>query len=579
MENWAENRVPADDNLAESASLPSDAIQESSSSSALLATVALATALPLAACGGGSSPTAAPPSTPPVAAPPPPVTLTPATAARFLAQATVGANEDDLLRAQSIGYDAWFAEQFSRPRATQMWDWLVTNGHSNPANINTTNGFDAAMWQQLISGNDQLRQRVGLALLDFLVVSINGLEGNWRAFAMASYVDVIMNNAFGNFRTLLREISTNAALGLYLTFRGSKRANDRGAQPDENYARELMQLFTLGVSRLNMDGTVQLSGGNPIETYSEEDIKGLARVFTGWILAGTDTVLPDFLRPPMVNLAADHEPGAKTFLGTTIPANTDGPTSLNLALDTIFAHPNVPPFVSVRLIRRLVTSNPSPAYVGRVAAVFVNNGSGVRGDLRAVVQAILMDSEARNDTVGASSTSFGKQREPILRLTAWARAFNVRSSTQAWAFGDTSSTTTRLGQSAGRAPSVFGFFRPGYTPPNSAIGNASLVAPEFQITNEITVVAYINYMQSLVVNGAGDARPDYTAILTRAADSAALVDQVNLLLAGNQIGATTLAQIRSAVDSIAATTDAGRLNRVHTAILLTLASPEFIVLR
>ena len=249
---------------------------------------------------------------------------------------------------------------------------------------------------------------------------------------------------------------------------------------------------------------------------------------------------------------------------------------LHEALDTIFAHPNVPPFVGRRLIQRLVTSNPSPAYIGRVAAVFANNGSGVRGDLRAVVRAILTDSEARDDAASTASTSFGKLREPVMRLTAWARAFNVSSPSEAWAFGDTSNPATRLGQSIGHASSVFGFFRPGYTPPNSAIGTASLVAPEFQIANEISVVAYINYMQALIVNGAGEAKPDYTAILTKAAVSADLVDQVNLLLAANQIGAATLAQISTAVDSIPPGTPASLLNRVYIAILLVLASPEFI---
>ncbi len=535
-------------------------------------------ALPLAACGGSSPSSSSPPT---VVVPPPPVALISATtASRLLAQATMGTSEADIQRAQTLGIDGWLTEQFNRPRAGDAWDWMVSAGFRDPSNMNSTRGYDPAIWRQLITGSDQLRQRVGLALLDFMVVSIEGLVTGWNQFAMAAYLDVVMNNAFGNFRTLLGQISTNPGMGNYLTFLGNRKANPAtGAIPDENYARELMQLLTLGLNQLNMDGSLRLSGGNPIDTYSQEDISGLARVFTGWGYDSTDGSVPDRLRRPMVATASNHETGTKIFLGTTIPANTDAVTSMGLALDTIFAHANVPPFVSRRLIQRLVTSNPSPAYIGRVAAVFANNGSGVRGDLRATVRAVLIDAEARNDSIAASSTSFGRVREPVMRLTAWARAFNVTSPSDAWGFGDTSSNTVRLAQSIGHASSVFGFFRPGYTPPNSPIATAGLVAPELQSTNELSVVGYINYMQSLIVNGAGDADPDYTAILTRAGDTQALVDQVNLLVAANQIGAATLAQIRGAVDSISGATSAGLLNRVYTAILLVLASPEFIVLK
>jgi len=277
----------------------------------------------------------------------------------------------------------------------------------------------------------------------------------------------------------------------------------------------------------------------------------------------------------MVNIASQHETGVKAFLGTTIPAGTDGPNSLRLALDAIFAHPNVPPFVSKQLIQRLVTSNPSPAYVARISAVFANNGQGVRGDLRAVVRAILLDAEARTEA-NAGVAQYGKLREPIMRLTGWARAFNAQSASGAWAIGDTSSTSNRLGQSPGRSPSVFNFFRPGYTPPNSAIATQGLVAPEFQITNEPSVVAYVNYMAALIVAGAGDFRADYTEIGALAGNSAALVDEVDILL-GAGLGAATKASIRAAVDSISAAAAGGPLNRVYTAVLLALAAPEYLV--
>jgi uncharacterized protein (DUF1800 family) len=280
----------------------------------------------------------------------------------------------------------------------------------------------------------------------------------------------------------------------------------------------------------------------------------------------------------MINNAGQHETGSKVFLGTTIPQNTDAATSKKLALDAIFAHPNVPPFVSKQLIQHLVTSNPSPAYVGRISSIFTNNGNGVRGDLKAVVRAILTDTEARS-SANTTSTTFGKLREPVTRLTQWARAFGVTSPTSLWPFGNTSSSANRLAESPGHSPSVFNFFRPGYSPPGSTASAQSLVAPEFQLVNEPSVVAYINFMQSLIVNGAGEAKADYTALLALASDSQALLGELNLVLAANQIGAATIASMKTALDTIAVTTPAGQNNRVYAAVLLVMAAPEFLVLR
>jgi uncharacterized protein (DUF1800 family) len=297
-------------------------------------------------------------------------------------------------------------------------------------------------------------------------------------------------------------------------------------------------------------------------------------VFTGWSLDSADNSTPDRLRRPMINIPSQHETGAKAFLGTTIPAGTDGVNSLRLALDAIFAHANVPPFICKQLIQRLVTSNPTPAYVARMSAVFENNGSGVRGDLKAVVRAILLDTEARDETLAAGN-NFGKLREPIMRLTGWARAFGANSPSGTWPIGDTSSTATRLGQSPGRSPSVFNFFRPGYTPPNTAIAAAGLVAPEFQVCNEPSVIAYVNYMAVLVATGSGDVQANYADMLALA-DSTALVDEVDILL-GARLSAATKTSIRTAVDSISAGSAGGPQNRVYTAVLLTLASPEYLV--
>ena len=538
----------------------------------------IAPALALVACGGGKdkeedgSPSAGPlpPSVPP----------TGVQAGRFLAQSTMGATKAEISAVQATGYDNWISAQFAMPRDMRLYDWMFSKGFGDEKNVtgDNGNGFNPGVWRMVITGNDQLRQRVGVSLLDFLVVSANGLtQTNFPHLAAAAYLDLLWDNAFGNYRDLIGKISTSTTMAVYLTSLNSKKTDSKtGSQPDQNYARELMQLFTLGVVKLNPDGTAQMENGKPIETYTAADVSGLARVFTGFCYDPSYVRLkPDVHRLPLAQNAADHELGVKTFLGATIPANTDGFASLKIALDTIFAHPNVPPFVSKQLIQRLVTSNPSPAYVGRVSAVFANNGSGVRGDLKAVIRAILLDTEARSDA-GLTNPNFGKLRAPVVRLTNWARAFGVTSEGDKWLFGDTSSASAGLAQMIGRAPSVFNFFRPGYKPPNTSIASSGLVAPEFQITNEPSVIAYVNFMQDIIRRGANDAKPNYTDILTKSADSQALVDEINFVLAAGQLSAATVTAIKTAVDSISVTSFDGLPNRVYMAILLVMAAPEYI---
>ena len=537
---------------------------------ALSGSSALALGLALAACDSGGSGGGGVVTVPSTPTPTPSTTPVSAVqASRFLAQATMGATSADIADVQARGYAGWITNEFGKVRATTHWDWLVAKGYNTAANINGETGFDNVMWSQLIGSGDQLRQRVGMALLEMLVVGIAGVNLNWRQFAMAAYVDVLLDNAFGNFRTILEKITTNAAMASFLTFLGNRRANAAsGSVPDENYARELMQLFTIGLHRLNMDGTVVTSGGVPVETYTSADVSGLARVFTGLTLDSTDGNTPDRYRRPLIVNAGTHETGASTFLGTTVAAGTAGMDAVRQALDTIFAHPNAAPFVSTQLIQRLVTSNPTPAYVGRVSAKFADNGSGVRGDMQAVIRAILLDDEAR---AAPSGTTSGKLREPVMRFTGWARGFGATSPSGTFAVGDTSSPTNRLAQAMGRSGSVFNFFRPGYTPPNSGFASGGLVAPEFQITNEISVVGYVNYMQSVVNNGLTDLRTDYAELTALASDSQALIDRINLVLAAGQVSAATVAQIKTAVDSSTTTS-----NRIAIALLLMLASPEYL---
>ena len=570
-EEQAKARAPRDDSGTLPAATPKAAL------AALFATASLA------ACGGGDS-SAPPPGggTPPAPSPPgpPPTTVE---SARFIAQASVGADRAQIARAQAIGYAPWLDEQFAAVQSMSRCDWLVSKAYDQAgvSNVNKNGlaGFDACVWRKLISSPDVLRQRVVLALSEIMVVSVSGLSGGWRQFSGANYLDLLENNAFGNYRTLMQQVSTCPAMGEYLTFRGNIKYNaTTGALPDENYARELMQLFTIGLTQLNLDGTHKLVGGLPQDTYSLDDITGLARIFTGWEwdLSVTGTTTPDYQRRPMVQIANRHETGASTFLGSAVPAGLDGAAGLSRALDIIFAHPNVAPFVSRQFIQRLVTSNPTPAYVQRIATVFLNDGAGVKGNLQAVIKAILLDDEARN-SAALRNTTFGKLREPVLRFLGWARGFGATSPGDLWAIGDTSDPATRLGQSPLRSPSVFNFFRPGYVPPNSGISAALLVAPEFQLANESSVVGYLNYMQGVVSNGVGDVKADYTALIALADNAPALLDEISLVLTANQLSAATLAAINSAVGGMPAGTSTARNNRIYAALVLVLASPEFLV--
>ena len=560
-------------------------MSEHNTSPAVILATAGAAALALTACGGGAgtpstgSGSGGGTTTPPVAVPPTTPKPTAAQSSRLLAQSLFAATDTDVTAVQNQGYSAWLDAQFALPASQTGWDWLMANGYNDVSFISATLPMDYMIWKQLMGTSDQLRKRVALALSEIMVASINGVAVNWRSFALAAYWDTLTANAFGNFRTLLEAITLNPAMGYYLNTLGNQKATTAGRQPDENYAREVMQLFTIGLHELNTDGTEKLgTNGQPIETYTQSDVTNLARVFTGWNVDNTGSTATNLLyvKQPMVNTASLHETGASTFLGVTVPANATATESLKIALDTLFNHANVGPFIGKQLIQRLVTSNPTTAYVGRVAAAFNNNGSGVRGDMKAVIKAVLLDDEARNDATLAR-TDFGRIREPMVRLVQWARTFNVTSPSDQYRRADTTAEATRLGQSPLRSPTVFNFFRPGFVPPNTALATAGQVSPELQIASEVTVAGYINYMQTVVKAGLADAVPAYASELALVADTTALVDRLNLLLAANQLSAATLATIRTALASIAITTDAGKLNRVAAAVWLVMTAPEYLV--
>lgn len=502
--------------------------------------------------------------------------------ARLFSQATLGANRDQINAFGTSTYDTWLTSQFSQPLTQSHCSWMTANGYTSVANL--FDGLDNSLWRKLISSPDTLRQRIVLALSEIFVVSANGITGYSPQLVVGHFVDLLEANAFGNFRTLLNDITLSPAMGTYLTYKGNVKSDvANGNRPDENYARESMQLFTVGLYLLNPDGTPVLVNGAPVETYGPDDVTGLARVFTGWDLDTSNFPIDDprVYQIPMVPRQKDFETGSKTFLGSTIEAGVQSAAScaacLSQALDILFNHPNTAPFFSRQLIQRLVTSNPSPAYVSRVAAAFRDNGAGVRGDMKAVIRQVLLDDEARSPLVSVAP-GFGKLREPMVRFLNWARGFNVTSASNVWGVGDLSDTVTGIGQSPMRAPSVFNFFRPGYIPPQTAMGANGLVGAEFQITNESSLASYVNFMRRAVAgSGIDDVLPDYSSLMPIVADSSALLAELNTVIAAGQISTSNLALMKAALDTIPVTTPAGIRFRINASLVLIMSSPQYIV--
>lgn len=548
----------------------------------------------ISGCGGGvhestTNPTGASSSS---IAPQP--LYTKAEAARFLLQTQFTATDDEISAVRSSTYDAWLTQQFNAPIDQTGAQWLAANGHTTPdAKGNYFNPVygDWMAWNQLLTGNGQVRKRLALALSEFFVVSLSPIDGFWPPMLIAGYWDLLNAKVFDNFRNLLEDISLNPAMGFYLNTKGNLKEDvASGRQPDENYAREIMQLFSIGLYELNLDGTLKTNAqGNPIETYVQSDITNLARVFTGydWDYSKTTfqntTFEPypipttEFTSGRMAFDAKKHSTLAVTFLGTTIPANTSGADALRIALDTIFNHANTGPFFAKQMIQRLITSNPSTAYVQRVASIFNNNGAGVRGDLKSVWRAILTDTEARK--LPTSNTA-GKLREPIVRLTQISRTFNVSSTNGKWEIYDLSNADTGLGQAPLRSPSVFNFFRPGYVPPNTALAKQALVAPEFQLHNETSTAGYINLISYFIKSGYADVKLSVSAIESLATDAKALVEWLNLHLTANQLSTATTDLIQQALEATVITSTsstAEKNDRLYAAILLVAACPEYLI--
>lgn len=561
-------------------------------------TAALAASMLLSACGGGgssggASSTAAPPSTTPTTTPPAAAAPTVADASRLLEQATFGVTASDLANVQSIGIDAYLAAQLNV--APSQYTGFSYTPHTAPSTCKSdgTPGDAASICARdqysnfqvqrqffihALTGPDQLRQRVAFALSQIFVVSNIEI---YEAYGMADYQNMLLKDAFANYRTLLQDVTLSPVMGHYLDMANNAKTNAAaGTEPNENYGREVLQLMSIGVNALNADGSLQLdSSGAPIPTYDQAVVDGFSAIFTGWTyppLAGATAKWNDPINfdGVMVSVAAQHEPASKLLLdGLTTSANQTPEQDLKTALDDIFNHPNVGPFIGKQLIQHLVTSNPSAAYVARISAVFANNGQGVRGDLGAVVTAILTDPEARGDA--PTATDYGHLREPAEFVTAPIRSLGGQSDGVYL-----ESAAAAMGQPIYGAPSVFNYY-----PPSNLLPGTSTLAPEFAIANAATALARANFINTVIVQGGVAADPTVTGStgtsiplnsFAATTDPTALVAQFNQTLMHGSLSAQASAIIASAVASQNAATP---LAGAQTAAYLILSSGQYQVER
>ncbi|MFZ1704962.1 MAG: DUF1800 domain-containing protein [Saprospiraceae bacterium] len=548
-------------------------------------------------------------------------------ASRFLSQSTFGAKLADIEAFRdNWEYEQWIDSQFVKPislltpRMEAIWQQILDESDNPDEEFGPyALQFNYAWWDINVQNEDLLRQRMAYALSQILVISYNSdLDG--YAESITDYYDVLLHHSFGNYKDLLLAVTRHPSMGYYLSHLNNPRTNlTTNTNPDQNYAREIMQLFTIGLLQLNQDGTPILDGnGVPIPTYTNDDIVELSKVFTGLMGGGLEPwvdwkTMVEFgdnyymidKSLPLVMYQPQHEPDAKTFLGYTIPGGQPGLTDITQAVEFLFNHPNTAPFVSYRLIQRLVKSNPSPAYVGRVAAAFADNGQGVRGDLKAVIKAILLDDEARSPLAMLDPTH-GKLREPMLRFTNIARAFPLYASrNRYWNNGYSYHEATR--QHVMFAPSVFNFYLPDFTPVGD-IASQGLVAPEFKIHNTSSSITYINQVNgwaggiwydendmmlhewgSLFYSWHGTQDDeDYVRMVTSelepyAHDSEYIINDLDKRLTHGQLTDTTRQIMRDALNGLYWNWDTEhqqwRFHRVRSAIYMFLNSPDYNIFK
>jgi len=542
-------------------------------------------------------------------------------ASKFLNRSTFGPTKNSINALVSKKtYENWLSEQFNTaatlhaPQVKTLANNMCANINSNGETVIDSWEFAFARhqiwWKTAIKSDDQLRQRVALALSEILVISSSeGLGLSEFEYAIASYYDILVKNAFGNYRDILEEVTLHPAMGDFLSMTRNQKANAaEGVRPDENYAREILQLFTIGVHELNIDGTEkQGSNGKAIATYNQKTIEEFAKVFTGWNYADIDW--HDYFgsadhKLPLVAVEQYHDTTEKKLLNNEVsPSGQSAKDDLTFALNNIYKHPNIAPFISKQLIQRLVTSNPTPAYVRRVATIFNDNGSGVKGDLKAVVKAILLDDEALAEN---KPDNFGKLREPLLRISHLWRTFKMQSSLKKGHYWEPDKTCgkgnypyfifwdaitsfeKKTAQSPLGAKSVFNFFRPDFSP-NGVLNDQGLVAPEFQIINENTLTSNTNLLHDMVTYFSDDNAPtpkleghsklNLSEEASLAQNTDELLDHLSLVLLNNEMSTSLRDILKEHLDLPDAYKDADKplLEKAREAILLIISSPEYLI--
>ncbi|MDQ3142622.1 MAG: DUF1800 domain-containing protein [Bacteroidota bacterium] len=528
---------------------------------------------------------------------------------RFLYQATLGASLSDIELVSKLGFEAWIDQQMKLPvypilnetrdvfKETVDWHFAQGGDSADVASMPNWIHFQYAWWTQHMLNNDRLRQRISLALSEIFVISIES-DLSQHGNGQASFYDIFKRHAFGNFRDILWEVSLHPMMGYYLSHLNNPKTDTiENTRPDENYAREIMQLFSIGLNELNLDGTLKMDSlGQAIPSYNQKDIKEMAKIFTG---LGISEVMPNMYTDTAVFgmgiYVADmtklmkmyetyHEPGEKYLLeGSIVPARQKGNEDISDAIDMLFNHPNVGPFIGKQLIQRLIKSNPSPAYVGRISRIFNNDDTGKRGNLAAVIKAILMDPEARECDAMMDETN-GQLREPIVRYTHFTKAIDIEQYYgRYWNIGYDFWAGT--GQIPLAAPTVFNFFSPFYTP-KGGLDKKGLVGPEFQIHNSRTSIGYFNLVNAWAIynyamNNWEDEDP-YAILNIRnledlAQDPEVLINRLDILLTHGNLGDRTRGIIKETIGKFIH--GDYREDRVRMAIYLIMISPDYAILK
>jgi uncharacterized protein (DUF1800 family) len=490
-------------------------------------------------------------------------------AARFLDQASWGPTPGFISDVQELGIRGWLASQFALNSSTLPSQAILTPQGNPNDNLGPV---QAAFFQNTVNGGDQLRQRVAFILSQIWVVSAT--SGVPDAYAYPPLYSIFQNGAFGNYRDLIEAVTLSPAMGRYLNMANNNKANPTaGTAANENYGRELLQLFTLGLTQLNLNGTPVLdSNNNPLATYDQAEVTNMAKVVTGWTYptapgATAKVNNPAYYIGPMIPVESEHDTTAKAIFGNvTIPAGQTAQEDLDSLLDALMAQPTMAPFVSQQLIQHLVTSNPSAAYIQRVAEVFENDGTGTRGNLQAVITAILTDEEARagDSSQSAVTANFGHLREPVLFLSSVLRGLNATVS----ASSGIAAAATNMSQELFYEPSVFSYFSPQSRTINGLYG------PEFQIYTTQTVVNRADTVNTLIYGSMPGARVDIQPFVPYAGDADTLLGYISHIFLRSSMSPQLQSAAVTAINAAS-----GATAKIEAALYVVLTSSEYQVIQ